>query len=246
MIYHVLDTRSEIGLPDRKVIDCLHPERRLKASCFHALSDTLSSIAVWTLLQVAIDNEYPDIFGFDINHEELEYDICGKPYFLKRPKIQFSLSHSGEAIMCALADEPVGCDIELKERFVDIGDSFKSHVLHQNEIKFIQNLTSDEMARAICILWTMKESYTKKRGVGLSETFSLIDFSTQIGRCLVEGSGSSTAVTFGLFGHEFTWYEKEGFSLCACGNRRLTVFGDCGTELQIQWHGSSKACQRRN
>ena len=28
--------------------------------------------------------------------------------------------------------------------------------------KFIQNLTSDEMARAICILWTMKESYTKK------------------------------------------------------------------------------------
>ena len=39
-------------------------------------------------------------------------DENGKPSFRDHPEIHFSLSHSGDYVMCAISDSPIGCDIE--------------------------------------------------------------------------------------------------------------------------------------
>lgn len=36
----------------------------------------------------------------------------GKPYFLRRPEVQFNLSHTAGAVLVGVADEPLGVDIE--------------------------------------------------------------------------------------------------------------------------------------
>lgn len=36
----------------------------------------------------------------------------GKPYFLRRPEVQFNLSHTAGAVLVGVVDEPLGVDIE--------------------------------------------------------------------------------------------------------------------------------------
>ena len=87
----------------------------------------------------------------------------GKPYLLGRPDFHFNLSHSGVWAVCAVADAPVGVDIQqLRPVTVKIEQRFSS--LEQQRLLA---MSGEEQTELLFDLWVQKESYIKCTGEGL-------------------------------------------------------------------------------
>lgn len=84
---------------------------------------------------------------------EIIEDSGGKPIFRDFPQLHFSVSHSAGHILCAVADFPVGADIERHREMRE---------------RTIAKLMSAEEARDFSFfeLWTLRESFYKLTGHG--------------------------------------------------------------------------------
>lgn len=97
---------------------------------------------------------------------EVERDVHGKPQLCGDMPWQFSLSHSGEWGVCALARTAVGIDIErYHPRHVA---ALAARYFTEDEQTALAALSEGERERAFFRLWTAKESILKAQGVGLS------------------------------------------------------------------------------
>lgn len=90
----------------------------------------------------------------------------GKPWLPRRPDVCFSLSHSGARVMCAVADRPVGCDVqETAPRDLRIARRFFS----EEEQRVIFSRETEAARQAMFFrIWTLKESFLKCIGLGLA------------------------------------------------------------------------------
>ncbi len=93
----------------------------------------------------------------------------GRP-FLQNGSLHFSLSHSGSLAVCALSDREIGVDIQ---RIKPVQPSVLRRCMLEDEQKYV--LSASDRDRAFTRIWSMKESYTKARGLGLR--FPLDSFS---------------------------------------------------------------------
>lgn len=118
---------------------------------------------------------------------EFVYGPHGKPYFkdcvLKEEKpLFFSLSHSGDYVLCALSDEEVGADIQripgadvkkiLREE--QIAERFfteQERIWYQQE-DVAASFLSEQKRRRFYRIWAAKEAYMKWTGNGLTEGIS--------------------------------------------------------------------------
>lgn len=95
----------------------------------------------------------------------------GKPYFIDHPKLYFNLSHTLGYVACVIAEREVGIDIE-KIR------PYKSCVLHKvctaAEKEWIKQ--SEFKEEAFFRLWTLKESFVKAEGTGLTQSLKQLEF----------------------------------------------------------------------
>lgn len=53
------------------------------------------------------------IFRIPLSQQIIAYDPCGKPYLRDYPNAHFNISHSGQYVVCAVADRPVGIDVQV-------------------------------------------------------------------------------------------------------------------------------------
>jgi 4'-phosphopantetheinyl transferase len=95
---------------------------------------------------------------------------CGGPH--GRPSVpgdatHFSLSHSGDLVAVALADVPVGVDVEVIPDARTVDDV--SPLLHPAETAELQALAPDDRSPAFGRCWTRKEAYLKALGAGLTQ-----------------------------------------------------------------------------
>lgn len=104
-----------------------------------------------------------------INNSNINFGFnrYGKPYLKGREDIQFNVSHSGQYIVCCLDDKPSGIDVEkiIPIELKGIAESFLS-LSEQNYI-FGQN-TLEESINRFYEIWTLRESFVKCVGRGLS------------------------------------------------------------------------------
>lgn len=90
----------------------------------------------------------------------------GKPYLLGHPGLHFNLSHSGGWVVCAVSSSPVGIDVEeIRPVDFDIARRFFSRSEYDD---LMQREPADRLDR-FYNLWTVKESYVKMNGHGLSQ-----------------------------------------------------------------------------
>src|SRR5580700_430259 len=95
--------------------------------------------------------------------------MCGQPHgrpaVKARPPLQFSMSHSGEVVLYAMAGEPVGVDVETGAA----GDpaSLRS-CLHPAEGAALEAVPPERRRDALLGCWVRKEAYLKGLGVGLA------------------------------------------------------------------------------
>jgi len=96
---------------------------------------------------------------------EFELNSFGKPYVKETPLIQFNVSHSGEWVVCAVGDHEIGVDIE---QIKPIDTKIAQKFFTQTEYQTITFTQEEARLKAFYRLWTMKESYIKYIGQGLS------------------------------------------------------------------------------
>lgn len=122
-----------------------------------------------------------ELFGIPMGTAEYELGEHGKPFIKGRPDVVFSVSHTKNWVMAVFAvDErskegascvAVGCDIEqVRDRKADcrLAERLFSKEEYESVIK---NGSFD--IETFCRIWTVKESFAKALGKGL--TLSLSD-----------------------------------------------------------------------
>lgn len=101
-----------------------------------------------------------------ISGAQLEKTALGKPYLLGESMPFISLSHTDGFVCCAVSDSPVGVDCEHSRH---ISEAVMRRVCTEAELADI--LSAADPSAQFLQVWTLKESISKKRGVGLSEPF---------------------------------------------------------------------------
>ena len=161
-------------------------DRRIKADVIKLEDEKIKSLISGLLIQYAW-NEY--------SHDKLPEILTGnhgKPYF-KDGGLAFSLSHSGDFVCLAVSEYSVGCDIQKYVRVhVDIAGRF----FHEEEKQVLEEtMESHEYEQIFFDLWSLKESYIKYTGQGMSQgldTFSMVPALS--GKC--DDSSGFTAIVY--------------------------------------------------
>lgn len=182
MVVYVTDTRA---LLDDAVFQAAYHavslKRREKTDRFVFRKDKMLSLAAGLLLQKGLRDR-----GI------VEYSIAcganGKPYLegccygadgdpspasrefagmeKARPPVFFNLSHAEEKVMCVISDLEVGCDVE---RVTDIDLEIAKRFFFTTEYETIAGGKTPEQQRELFYrFWTMKESFMKVTGLGMS------------------------------------------------------------------------------
>ena len=93
----------------------------------------------------------------------------GKPLVESRFTVWYNLSHSGDYIVAAFSHLEVGIDIEQKRKArMEVARRF----FHPAEIQCLQNLAGDAQDELFFRYWSVKESFLKYTGSGLSSPLS--------------------------------------------------------------------------
>lgn len=143
----------------RRLYACLDADRRAKADYFLFEKDKRLSVAAGALLQHALQRE-------NIREPAFEVTATGKPYLAGEERLYFNLSHSEGMVMCAISDKEVGCDVE-KQAALD--RSLAEYVMQDHELEWIYGSSREqEQQHRFFRLWTLKESYMKATGLGIS------------------------------------------------------------------------------
>lgn len=124
------------------------------------------------LLSFGLEKEY----GIFPEVNSLEKGSYGKPYLKGYPDIQFSISHCEGLAGCVLCNGTVGLDAELIRPY---NERVADRILTDKERSALKNCGSAdnlESRERFFRYWTLKESYVKAIGKGLSFPFREIEF----------------------------------------------------------------------
>lgn len=105
----------------------------------------------------------------------IEKGEYGKPY-LKTGECRFSLSHSGNAVLCAVGDRECGVDVQLI-RPMNKALMERSYTQDERECVY----AAEDKDEAFTAIWAKKESVAKASGRGLTvpfRSFSVLDAET--------------------------------------------------------------------
>ena len=132
-------------------------QRREQALKFAHESGRRLSLAVYLLLMEGLQKEY------GINEAPVfEYLGGGKPVIKWHPEIHFNFSHSGNVVLCAIDNQPVGVDIEMPRK---ITPSLIAYTMNEDERAIIESAPDQLMT--FLSFWTKKEAVLKLTGEGI-------------------------------------------------------------------------------
>jgi 4'-phosphopantetheinyl transferase len=146
-------------------------EKRERIGRFHIYEDVLRTLIGDIFIRYLLYQRLKNI------NQKLIFGVnkYGKPYLKNYTGIEFNISHSGTWITCSIDSLPVGIDIEqIKTINLGIAERFFS----KEEVKALMYKCIDNREAFFYELWTLKESYIKAIGKGLS--IPLDSFTIQI------------------------------------------------------------------
>lgn len=154
-----------------KLLSCVSAEKRNKINGYKNEADKLRSLMSETLIRSIICNKYK------INNNDIlyEYNIYGKPELKGKCDFFFNISHSGSWVFAGIDSKPIGVDIEeiILIDYISISKRFFT----EDECRWLLSQNVKNRIKCFYKLWTIKESYLKMIGKGLSvplNSFSII------------------------------------------------------------------------
>lgn len=161
---------TDVTVPKIEYMETMVSKARIERSKkFRFEIDRRRSLGAEALLNRVLKDNFPQITV----PVTLLADAYEKPFLKTEGEavtVSFNLSHSGNYALCAIGEHSVGCDIELrKENNAGIARRFFT----KRECEHIADVDS------FFTYWTLKESFVKAVGKGLSMPMN--SFEVQIG-----------------------------------------------------------------
>lgn len=141
-------------LENVQVMECLPIERQKKILKIKQKQKRLQSLGAGLLL-----NDVLHRYGILV--DTIRTDENGKPLV---NGICFNLSHSGDYVICAVSERPVGCDIE---QINEAPEQVAERAFSVTENAHLKTFFGDMYNREFFRLWTKKESFLKMKGIGI-------------------------------------------------------------------------------
>lgn len=201
-----------------KLLKLLDSNRQKKVSALKNEKEKCRSITAGLLLRHAFlkmgycEQEWQQV--------RIEKEAYGKPYIKGHEDFYYSLSHSGEWILCVVDDVPVGCDIqEMAPWKLQIAKRFYSKEEY-DRIAAINESDNDARTRLFYHMWAAKESAVKLSGRGIGEGIDRYVTDDHFG--FIHDVETDQKISIRLYG------EIEGYAVCVCSE--AGAFPD-----QINW-----------
>ena len=176
-VYHA----SVLPLLGRKGGDSISRYRKEKLARINDPRAYARSLGAELLLAAALQ----DIGLSAAEPLEISRGEGGKPRIAGGP--EFSLSHSGEQVLCALSDEPVGADLQQLRPY---NPALVRRFFTAEEGAWLEEQRERDLA--FSLLWSLKESYVKLLGSGIAGVH-LDSFMVRVlsdGRARIDGSNA--------------------------------------------------------
>lgn len=190
-----------------EILPLLDSDRRQRVQKIRQDGEKRRCICAGILLRYAFINEGHTNDEWDkISVETGEY---GKPFIrlLDGALFNYSISHSGEYVVCAVSDSEVGIDIQqidVKKPVMKIANRFYADEEYAR-LEKSQNQINDFYR-----MWSAKESYVKYTGRGISGG---------IDKAIVSASFDSINDITDEKNVEIAFYENiDGYIMCACSD----------------------------
>lgn len=172
-----LDT---VGAGEDRWRQLLSPEEQTRAQAFRFEPDRrrYTTVRAWlrTLLGAYISRNPRELL--------FAYSDKGKPAlrpFGDHAKLQFNISHSGDASLLAFTrDRDLGIDIEKIRQNLDV-EGIARRFFSESEQRQLVQMTPEDRYSAFFRCWTRKEAYLKATGAGFSLPLGQFDVSIAYG-----------------------------------------------------------------
>ena len=175
---HVFYARIDDFLDENRIqkkIVLLCKQRRDKILRCKNAKDKARSMTAGLLLRQALITE-----GLDYETLCFVTTKHGKIVIENRKDIYINLTHAGDYAACVVATQPVGIDIEDRERFQQHSGEERLYKIAKRscspeEMEYLKQRDSSEFGDRFIKLWTRKESFSKAKGLGMQIGFSSIN-----------------------------------------------------------------------
>jgi len=112
----------------------------------------------------------------------------GKPAIRGNETLYFNISHSGQWVVCAIASVQVGVDVE---RLRPVNPGLAERFFTPEEFAMLRALPEEERTSKFIELWTLKESFLKAIGRGLTRNLNSFSVEPHNGLFVITGDDSS-------------------------------------------------------
>lgn len=204
-IYVIKNSASISDETFRLLFRTLSPDRQAYVSKFRRASDYQRSVLGDALVKRMIQ----DRLGREKTDIEIIKNAYGKPYLKNYDHLHFNVSHSGDWIVGAVGNKPVGIDVE---KIGTVNMDIAKRFFHPTEYNALMACCCISAQLSLFYdLWTLKESYIKAVGKGLSlplDSFVLVQQDGEWAPVIGENGEP----------HYFKQYVlEEGYKLSVCG-----------------------------
>lgn len=149
----------------------------------------------------------------------------GKPYLKDFPHIRYNISHTDGMVACGIGDRELGIDVE---RIRPFRQNILRKVFSDAERRRMEEIPEEEYSKYFFRIWTLKESYLKAVGCGITMPLTGISF---------EWNGEAPPVCSvpGAAFHQTMVEEEYVLSICALGAEKINF----GQNLVFSAEGGS-------
>ena len=164
MIPEIIAVKTPDSLPEsdfEHILSFLPEERVLRIRKFHFMKSALHTLAGEMIVRTWVSKKT------SISPQSLNFirDQFGKPSLSDNTDLFFNIAHSGHWVAAAFDCQDIGIDVEFM-REIDI--AIAKRFFNVKEYETLIQMESDLQRSFFYDLWTLKESYIKAEGRGLS------------------------------------------------------------------------------
>ncbi len=121
-------------------------------------------------------------YGVEYNKKtEIIKGELGKPSLRDYPDIHYNISHADGVAACIVSDNECGIDCEGIRPY---RPNVVRRVFSESEKALLESTPEDERDMLFFRLWTLKESYVKMIGIGVSYPMNTVEFSFSDGEII--------------------------------------------------------------
>lgn len=177
----ILPAQEYLAMKDDLLAILPEPSAR-KINAFFRTSDAQRSLFGELLIRRLVCEK----LGIPNRDLAISFEDKGKPFVMGYP-VHFNMSHSGVWVVAAVASAPVGIDIEqMKRSRLEVARRFFTEMEYMD----LMNKPEPDRTEYFYTLWTLKESYLKAVGRGLTLPLNSFTVRIQHGEYMIDINGN--------------------------------------------------------